>query len=294
MSFVIATDTSANLPTAYARKHGIPVVPFSFYMNGEEKTCTDTESYDCKAYFDLIRQGLHVTTSQVTPQRFIEYFEPVLQEGKDIIFVSMSSGVSGSCGSAHIAAQELMEKYEGRQIRIIDTLGASLGEGLIAMRGVDCREKGMSFAETADYLDELRHRVFNVFTVEDLMHLKRGGRLSPLSAVLGTVLNIKPILKGNEEGKIVAYAKTRGRKKVINVLAEKYDAFVRNPSEQTVCISHCDCPEEAEYLKELIMRNNPPRDVLIVEHEPATGSYLGPGALAIYYESFDGVRYDNN
>jgi len=125
------------------------------------------------------------------------------------------------------------------------------------------------------------------------MHLMRGGRLSPLSAVLGTVLNIKPILKGNEEGKIVAYAKIRGRKKVINVLGEKYDAFVRNPSEQTVCISHCDCAEEAEYLKSLIMKNNPPRDVLVVEHEPATGSYLGPGALALYFESFEGVRYDS-
>lgn len=294
MSFVIATDTSANLPTPYARQHGIPVVPFFFYLDGEEKTCTDTESFDCRAYYDLIRQGKHITTSQISPQRFIDYFEPAMKEGKDLIFVSMSSGISGSCGSAYIAANELMEKYEGRKIRIIDTLGASLGEGFLAMRGVECREKGMSFEETADYLDELRHRVFNVFTVEDLMHLKRGGRLSPLSAVLGTVLNIKPILKGNEDGKIVAYAKIRGRKKVINVLAEKYDAFVRKPDQQTVCISHCDCPEEAEYLKELIMRNNPPRDVLIVEHEPVTGSYLGPGALAIYYESFDGVRYDND
>ena len=294
MSFVIATDTSANLPTAYARRHGIPVVPFSFYIEGEEHTCTDTDGFDSKAYYDRIRQGLHVTTSQVPPQRFTEYFEPVLQDGKDIIFVSMSSGVSGSCNSAHIAAAELTEKYPDRQIRIIDTHGASLGEGLVAMRGIECREKGMSFAETADYLDELKVRVFNVFTVEDLMHLKRGGRLSPLSAVLGTVLNIKPILKGNEEGKIVAYAKVRGRKKVISVLAEKYDAFVRNPGEQTVCISHCDCPEDAELLKELIMKNNPPCDVLIVAHEPATGSYLGPGALAIYYESFEGVRYDNN
>lgn len=294
MSFVIATDTSANLPTHYAREHGIPVVPFFFYLDGEEKTCTDTESFDCRAYYDLIRHGKHITTSQISPQRFIDYFEPAMKEGKDLIFVSMSSGISGSCGSAYIAANELMEKYEGRKIRIIDTMGASLGEGFLAIRGVECREKGMSFEETADYLDELRHRVFNVFTVEDLMHLKRGGRLSPLSAVLGTVLNIKPILKGNEDGKIVAYAKIRGRKKVINVLAEKYDAFVRNPDQQTVCISHCDCPEEAEYLKELIMRNNPPRDVLIVEHEPVTGSYLGPGALAIYYESFYGVRYDND
>jgi len=294
MSFVVATDTSANLPTEYAREHGIVVVPFFYYLDGEERSCPDTTAFDCRAYYDLIRAGKHITTSQISPQRFTEAFEPALREGKDLIFISMSSGISGSCGSAFIAANELMEKYEGRQVRIIDTLGASLGEGFVAMRAVECRAKGMSFQETADYLDALRHRVFNVFTVEDLMHLKRGGRLSPLSAVLGTVLNIKPILKGSEDGKIVAYAKIRGRKKVINVLGEKYDAFVRNPEEQTVCISHCDCAGEAEYLKELIMKNNPPRDVLIVEHEPVTGSYLGPGALALYFESFDGVRYDNN
>lgn len=294
MSFVIATDTSANLQNDYVKEHGIIVVPFSFYIEGQENTCTDTEGFDGKAYYDRIRQGLHVTTSQVTPQRFMEYFEPALMEGKDIIFVSMSSGVSGSCNSAHIAAAELMEKFEGRKIRIIDTLGASLGEGLVAMRAVEWRSAGRSFEETADYLDELRHRVFNVFTVEDLMHLKRGGRLSPLSAVLGTVLNIKPILKGNEEGKIVAYAKIRGRKKVIDMLGAKYDKFVREPENQTVCISHADCPEDAEYLKSLIMKNNPPREVLVVYHEPATGSYLGPGALALYFESFDGVRYDND
>lgn len=294
MSFTIATDTSANLPNYYVKEHGIIVVPFSYYVEGQERTCTDTEGFDGKAYYDLIREGLHVTTSQITPQRFIEYFEPALEKGEDILFVSMSSGVSGSCNSAHIAAEELLEKYPERKIRIIDTIGASLGEGFVAMRAVELRAAGKSFDETADYLDELRHRVFNVFTVEDLMHLKRGGRLSSLSAVLGTVLNIKPLLKGNEEGKIVAYLKVRGRKKVIDLLGAKYDEFVRNPESQTVCISHADCPEDAEYLKSLIMKNNPPRDVLIVYHEPVTGSYLGPGALALYFESFDGVRYDSD
>ena len=293
MSFIIATDTSANLPSGYARKHDIPVIPFFYYMDGEEKSCPDTDSFDPAEYYGLLSQGVRVTTSQVTPQRFMDYVEPYLQRGEDVIFVSMSSGVSGSCNSARIAAEELEEKYPERRIRIIDTLGASLGEGLVAMRGIECREKGMSFEETADYLDELRHRVFNVFTVEDLMHLKRGGRLSPLSAVLGTVLNIKPLLKGNEEGKIVAYIKTRGRKKVIELLAEKYDSFVRNAREQTVCISHANCPDDAELLKSLILRNNPPREVVIMPHEPVTGSYLGPGALALYFESFEGVRLDS-
>ena len=164
MSFSIATDTSANLPIEYIKAHDITVVPFSFYIEGEENTCTDTEGFDGKAYYDRIREGLHVTTSQITPQRFTDYIEPIIAAGKDVIFVSMSSGISGSCNSAHIAAAELMEKYKGRQIRIIDTIGASLGEGFLAMRAVEWRKEGKGFEETAEHLDELRHRVFNVFS----------------------------------------------------------------------------------------------------------------------------------
>ena len=186
-----------------------------------------------------------------------------------------------------------MEAYPDRIVEVIDTRGASLGEGIIALYADRLRRLGRSTAEAIVELYDHVERMFNVFTVDDLMHLRRGGRLSNLSAVVGTVLQIKPLLKGNEEGKIVAFSKVRGRKRSIETLAEYYDKLVVEPQKQIVGIAQAACREDAAYLASLLRKNHPPKEILTVEDEPVTGSHVGPGALALFFESREGVRSFN-
>ena len=273
-----------------AKKHEIGVIPLSYIRGGQEHFCLDTEEFDSREYYGALKNGEKITTSQINPQRYVEYMEPVLKEGKDILFVGMSSGISGSFHSATVAAEQLMEIYKERKILMVDSLGASLGEGLQVLEAVNCRCLGMDLQKTYDYLMELRNHVYQLFTVDDLMFLRRGGRLSNASALVGTILNVKPILKGNEEGKIVTFGKVRGRKKVMDQIAEKYDLLVRDSENQTVCISHGNCPEDANLLADMLKRNHPPREILMVDHEPVTGSYLGPGALCVYFRGYSDVR----
>lgn len=291
MSFSIFTDTSANIPTPLAREHEIGVIPLSYIRQGQEHFCLNTEEFDSREYYGALKNGEKITTSQINPQRYVEYMEPALREGKDILFVGMSSGISGSFHSATVAAEQLQETYSDRQIRMVDSLGASLGEGLQVLQAVNCRSNGMNLQETYTHLMELRDHVYQLFTVDDLMFLRRGGRLSNASALVGTILNVKPILKGNEEGKIVTFGKVRGRKKVMDQIAEKYDLLVRHSETQTVCISHGNCPEDANLLADMLKRNHPPKEILMVNHEPVTGSYLGPGALCVYFLGDQDVRF---
>lgn len=294
MSFVVVTDTSGNLPTKLAKERGLEIVPFTYIFDGRNHTCLDTDAFDGDAFYEEIRGGLAVTTSQITPHDFLQTFEPFLKEGKDVIFVSMAGGISGSCGSAHMAAQMLAEQYPERRVVVIDTRGASLGEGIIALQAAQMRDEGWSLDDAVRRLEENVERMFNVFTVDDLMHLRRGGRLSNLSALVGTVLHIKPLLKGNEVGKIVAFAKLRGRKKSIQALANLYDKLAVDPQDQIVGIAQAGCREDAEYLERLLNSNRPPKEILTVEYEPVTGSHVGPGALALFFEASEGVRSYGN
>ena len=293
MGFVVATDTSSNLPTALVKQYDLKEIAFSYFYEGEEHQCLDTEAFDGDAYYERIKKGLRVTTSQIAPQTYVDFFEPFLKEGQDLIYVAMSSGISGSCNSAYMAANELMERYPERRVEVIDTRGAALGEGLVALQAAQMRDAGVNTALAAARLRLVSERMFNVFTVDDLMHLKRGGRLSNVSAVIGTVLQIKPILKGNEEGKIVAFAKVRGRKQSIKTLAQMYDKLVVEPEKQTIGIAQAGCREDAEMLISLLKQNRPPKEILTVEYEPVTGSHVGPGALALFFLSQEGVRSYN-
>lgn len=290
MSFVIMTDTSANLPTPDAQRYGIGVIPLSYCLDGQDCTCLDTQAFDSKAYYEAMKSGAKITTSQINPQKYEEYMEPVLRQGQDILFVGMSSGISGSFASAGIAREQLLSEFPERRICLVDSLAASLGEGGLVYMAIECRERGMELEETAKLLNEERERVCQIFTVDDLMHLRRGGRLSNASAIIGTLLNVKPLLKGNEHGQIVTCGKVRGRKSVIEHIAKRYEQLVKDPQSQTVYISHADCEEDARKLAELISRTHTPRKILTVVHEPVTGSYLGPGALALYFMGEKGVR----
>ena len=281
--FRIVTDTSSNLPTAYLQAENITVIPFTFHTESGEQSCMDTASFDAKAFYTAMRNGEKVTTSQIPPQRFVDNIRPMLENGEDVLFVSMSSGISGSYASSKIAANQLAEEFPERKILTVDTYSASLAEGIVVMRAVECRKEGLSIDETYQILRALRHRIAQIFTVGDLRYLKRTGRLSNLEAAVGTVLQIKPLLKGDPQGKIVCFAKVRGRQRAIEEMAKRYEELVVSPETQTVCISHADCEADAQILASMLRRSKAPKDILIVDYEPVTGSHVGPGALALFF-----------
>lgn len=290
MAFSVLTDTSGNLPLRLTQERQIAVIAFTYRMNGQDYSCTDIEQFDGAAFYQQMKAGQAVTTTQISPRQYADFFEPHLRQGLDVIFVSMSSGISGSYNSARLAAEMMLEEYPQRHIHVVDTRGAALGEGLVALRAADCRDEGLSFAETVERMETLARRMCNVFTVDDLMFLRRGGRLSNIAAIVGTVLNVKPLLKGDEEGKIVAFAKVRGRRRSIEALAERYDELAEEPENQVIGVVHAACDEDADRLIELLKRNRPPREILKVGYEPVTGCHVGPGALALFFEGRDDVR----
>ena len=290
MSYIIATDTSANLPTPLLQEKGIVVVPFSYYFQGEERICLDTEAFDGPNYYQEIKSGALVSTSQIPPQRYVEYFTPVLQQEQDILYLGMSSGISGSFHSAEIAAAQLQEEFPQRNIRLVDTLAASLGEGLLVLEALSLQEKGLSLDETADILLEKRQSLYQVVVLDDLMYLKRGGRISSGKALVGTILDIKPILKGNAQGELVVCGKVRGRRKGLHYLAQKYTELVADAENQVVAIAYTDCPDDAAYLAELIRQSKAPKEVFLACYEPVTGAHIGPGVVALFFMGQDGIR----
>ena len=289
--FRIVTDTSANLPTAYLQQEHITIIPFTFHADGDEQACLDLNTFDAKTFYAQMRSGTKVSTSQIPPQRYLDVLTPMLEAGEDVLFVSMSSGISGSYASGQIAARQLREEFPARKLLLVDTYSASLGEGLLVMRAVDCRREGMSIDDTYTLLRSLRHRMAQIFTVDDLRYLRRTGRLSNLEAAVGTVLQIKPLLKGDPQGKIVCFAKLRGRQRAIEAIAKRYEELVRDAQTQTVGIAHADCAPDAQIRAALLRRSScPPKQILLVDYEPVTGSHVGPGALALFFLSDDKVR----
>ncbi|MBR1759268.1 MAG: DegV family protein [Lachnospiraceae bacterium] len=291
MAFAVVTDTSGNLPKELVDQAGIYVIPLTYHFEGEEHTCLDVAAFDGASFFGKMRAGEPVTTSQIAPQTFLDVFTPILERGEDIIYICMASGISGTFNSVNLAAFTLKEDFPEREIQAIDTKGAALGEGFVALEAARLRDAGMDTLEAADYLRDYSWRMCNVFTVDDLMFLKRGGRLSNVAAIVGTVLGIKPLLKGSEDATIVAFAKVRGRKKSIKMLAERYETLVEKPEEQTIGIVDADCAEDADTLEELIRGcSKPPKEILRVPYEPVTGSHVGPGALALFFLGREDVR----
>lgn len=284
MSYAIVTDTSANLPAIIAQEQGIEVVPFYYIEKGQEKSCLDIEAFDADAYYQALRGGEKVTTSMINQASYHAALEPLLQAGQDAVLVSMSSGVSGACDAARAAARELETQYPQRQVRVVDTLGASLGEGLVALEGAKMRQEGKSLEETVGALEKMIQRMRQIFTVDDLMYLKRGGRISRLSAVIGSVLHVKPLLIGDAAGKIVSIGNCRGRKAAIRAMASELKAHIQGAAEQIIGIAHAGCRDEANSLASMIREACGDVRILLVKYEPVTGAHVGPGALALFYQ----------
>ena len=284
MSFAIFVDGSANLPGRLLRELTIEILPCSYTMNGQPSTYDGSlDSFDAHEYYDMLRQGGRVQTSLLNTQLFLDSFRPVLERGEDVLYFSMSSGISGTCHAARIAAEELLEEFPERTVRVVDSLGSGFGTGLMACKAADLRAAGKSAAETADIMDADAQNTLQFFTVDDLNFLKRTGRVSGATAMIGTVLNIKPVLWGDPNGHITARGKYRGRKKAMAAIVEEYRSRVEDAENQRVAISHGDCLEEAQALADMICAVAKPRELIITPHEPFTGAHVGPGMLALFF-----------
>ena len=276
------TDTSANLPLALLREYDIAVIPFSYTVNGVAEDYNEETDFDGKAFYDAMRRGAEVKTSMVNPATAAAFFERALAQGDDVLYVGMSGGISGTAQAAVIAAGELTEKYPARKIVTIDTYAASLGEGLQVLEAARMIEEGKSLDEIKAHLLSRRPHMCQFFTVDDLAYLKRGGRISGATALIGTVLSIKPILCGDETGHIVSCGKVRGMKRAYQELANYYDGRALDKGEM-LGIAHADNEEGAQALIALLRENGFTGECLTVVYEPVTGAHVGPGTVALFF-----------
>ena len=284
MSYTVFTDGCSNLPGRLLRELQIKVLPCSYVMDGVPGVYEgDIDAFDSHAYYDKLRAGSELKTSLLNSQLFMDHFRPELEQGRDVVCVGLSSGVSGTLQAARMAAMELEEEFPERTVAVVDSLGASLGTGILTCRAADLRNEGKTAAEAKVILDEEVPKLLQFFTVDDLNFLKRTGRVSGATAAIGTVLNIKPLLWGDPTGHIVAKAKYRGRKKVIDAIVELYETMAVDPENRRVAISHGDCPEEAQALADRISAIRKPKELIVCPHEPFTGAHVGPGMLALFF-----------
>lgn len=284
MSYTVFTDACSNLPGHIQNELHIRVLPCHYEMDGEPGVYEgDIDAFDTHAYYEKLRHGSVMKTSLLNTHLFMEQFRPELEQGRDVVYVGLSSGVSGTMQAARMAAEELEEEYPQRTVTVVDSLGAGFGPGLLACRAADLREAGKSAREAGEILNEEVQNLLQFFIVDDLNFLKRTGRVSAATAAIGKVLNIKPLLWGDRTGHIVAQAKCRGRNKAIDAMVERYRTMAIEPENRRVAISHGDCPEEAQELAERICAVAQPKELIVCPHEPFTGAHVGPGILAIFF-----------
>jgi DegV family protein with EDD domain len=282
-NYKILIDSCTDLPGKYVRENNIPFVSLTCNFKGQSFKDDFGQSIDYKSFYDEVRKGEMPTTSQVNVYEFEEIFKKYASENCPIIYISLSSGLSGTYNSASIAREAVIEEYPNADITVVDSKGASMGEGLLAYYAVEMMKSGASKEEVINWLENNKLKINHWFTVDDLNHLKRGGRLSATSAMIGTLLDIKPILEVNSEGKLVPATKVKGRKKSIRTLAEKLNDKIVDPENQTIFISHGDCLNDAELLKSLISEKVKVKDFIISDIGPVIGSHTGPGVLALFF-----------
>ena len=280
-NYQIITDSGCDLPQSLLDTLGVKSVPLYVNFRGAEQP--DSVDEGIKELYDGLRGGEKATTSAVNPDRWAAMIEPSLAEGKDAVVIVFSSGLSTTYQSAVIAGQELTEKYPDRKVYVVDSLCASLGQGLLVWYACRKRDEGMSAPELAKWLEENRRNLCHWFTVDDLMYLKRGGRVSAVTAVVGTMLSIKPVLHVDDEGHLINVSKARGRKASIDALARKFSELDGGFDNSTVFISHGDCEEDAKYLAEKVKAEYGVKEVVIGYVGAVIGSHAGPDVLALFF-----------
>lgn len=279
--YVITTDSTVDLSKEFLNEKEITVLSLSYILDGV--TYKDMGGLTGKEFFDKLRNGSLPTTSQINPEEAKETFEQIVKEGKDILHIAFSSGLSGTYNSCRIAAEDLMEEYPESKVIVIDSLCASMGEGLLLYKAIELKEEGKSLEELADWVEANKLHICHNVTVDDLFHLHRGGRVSKATAVLGSMVKIKPIIHMDNEGKLVVIGKERGRKKSITNLVDRMEKQMGEYDNSTCMITHGDCEEDALYLKTLLEERFGVKKVIIHGIGSVIGSHTGPGVLAVFF-----------
>ena len=281
-NYVIFTDSCCDISPELLAQWGVPYANMTFTFDGEDKEYISTDISN-KEFYDRMRSGAHARTAAINADAFIRAFTPILEEGKDILYVAFSSGLSTTVNNANMAAQELQETYPDRKIVIVDTLAASAGGGLMVYMALEKQKAGATLEENATYLKELVPQHCIWFIVDDLEYLKRGGRVSPLVAFAGGLLGIKPVLQMDSEGHLVKVGTARGRKKAIEALAAKYAELSYEEKNTPIFISHADCQEDAQQLVDILEQKHGGKVTLLSQIGPVIGSHAGPGTIALFF-----------
>ncbi|MBQ8506195.1 MAG: DegV family protein [Clostridia bacterium] len=282
--YVLFTDSCCDLTDALAKEMQLTVLPLSVHMDDETyQNLLDESEITYKDFYAKLPGVKDVKTSAVNQQAFTDAMEPILQSGRDLLYIGFSSGLSGTYSAGALAAQELAEKYPERKIYAVDSLCASLGQGMYVYLAWQKKCAGATIEEVRDYLEEIKMNLCHWFTVNDLFHLKKGGRVSATTAILGSMLSIKPVMHVDDEGHLTLVSKARGRKASIKQLLQEMKNTAIDPENQVIFISHGDAQDDAEYLGDMIRKELHVKDVIINYVGPVIGAHAGPGVIALFF-----------
>lgn len=282
--FVLATDSSCDLPQELVEKFELTVVPLTVNIDGKVyNNYLDGREIGFKEFYDYSRAKADIKTSCPSLEAFNTAFTDILESGKDILYIGFSSALSATTQNARTVADELAPKYPDAKIIVVDSLAASMGQGLLLKYVYEEKQKGVSIEELAQYAEDTKWHICHWFTVNDLMYLKRGGRVSATTAIAGTALNVKPVMHTDDEGRLTNVGKARGRKASLQALLEHMKETAINPKEQTIYISHGDCEEEVRDFAKLIKKEVGFKEVAINYVGPVIGGHTGPGVVALFF-----------
>ncbi|MGN0799777.1 MAG: DegV family protein [Christensenellales bacterium] len=283
MGFILFTDSSCNLSHEILAQRDVHVVPLTYNIGKETFSCYEEGvPFDSKGFFARLRAGDIARTSLINTDTFLRAFELFLQNGQDIVYISISSGISGTYQSAMLAAEELNGKYAAK-VYVADSLSAAYGEGLMVLHAADMRDAGESAEDAAEWVRQNRLSMCHFLSVDDLGFLRRGGRLPAMAAAIGTMLNLKPLMFFDGQGRVAVAEKVRGKNRLLREMLKRYAEKALQPDDGTVVIVHGDCAEDAEQLGALLLQEHPNVALTITCIEPTTGAHAGPGALAIIF-----------
>ena len=281
-NYVIFADTGADISTVKLAEWGVKLCPLTFAFEGEDKSYAGGDM-PVKEFYDRMRAGGVAHTSAMNIETAKSLFIPELEQGNDVLYLVFSSGLSSTYSSARTAAEELMEEYPERKIVVVDSLSASAGHGLLLLLAVRKKREGADIDEVAKFCEDIRLNVCHWFTVDDLVYLKRGGRVSATAAIAGAILGIKPVLHVDDDGHLINMLKVRGRKASIKALADKYGELHKDDMDETVFISNGDCEEDAKLLADMLKERYNVKTELITDIGPVIGAHSGPGTLALFF-----------
>lgn len=283
-NYVIITDSSCDLPDSLVKELELEVLPLSFIMDGKTyRNYPDNREMSPGEFYGKQKDGLMATTNAVNVGEAADAIEAVLKQGKDVLVLAFSSGLSTTCNSFQIAAGDLAEQYPDRKIYVVDTLCASLGQGMFVYQAAKLRLEGRSMEEVRDWAEANKLRQCHWFTVNDLFFLKKGGRVSAATAVVGTMLQIKPVMHVDNDGHLIKVSTARGRKASLNALVDKVGELADDPAAQTMFISNSDCMEDARYVAEQIKAKYGTKEIIINSIGPVIGAHTGPGCVALFF-----------